>query len=152
MRPSYFTPSVAKPVRIWLLIGLVMVLGQILIGGVTRLTDSGLSITEWEVVSGVLHPLNATQWNEAFNAYKIAASRQHEVLHATMSLEEFKWIYFWEYFHRLWARGMGLIFVIPFYGFEERMDSQLAWQTVGMGHSLGYGSSYHGMDYGKKWT
>ena len=104
MRPSYFTPSVAKPVRIWLLIGLVMVLGQIFIGGVTRLTDSGLSITEWEVVSGVLPPLNATQWNEAFNAYKIAVSRQHEVLHATMSLEEFKWIYFWEYFHRLWAR------------------------------------------------
>ena len=133
MRPSYFTPSVAKPVRIWLLIGLVMVLGQILIGGVTRLTDSGLSITEWEVVSGVLPPLNATQWNEAFNAYKIAASRQHEVLHATMSLEEFKWIYFWEYFHRLWARGMGLIFVIPFLWFLRK-----GWIPSWLGRRLGW--------------
>ena len=82
-----------------------------------RLTDSGLSITEWEVVSGVLPPLNATQWDEAFSAYKVAASRQHEVLHATMSLAEFKWIYFWEYFHRLWARCMGLVFIIPFIWF-----------------------------------
>ena len=104
-----FSPSIQKPVRIWLLLGLVMVLGQIFIGGITRLTDSGLSITEWEVVSGVLPPLNATQWDEAFSAYKVAASRQHEVLHATMSLAEFKWIYFWEYFHRLWARCMGLV-------------------------------------------
>ena len=76
-----FSSSIQKPVRIWLLLGLVMVLGQIFIGGVTRLTDSGLSITEWEVVSGVLPPLNATQWDEAFSAYKEAASRQHEVLH-----------------------------------------------------------------------
>lgn len=112
-----FSPSIQKPVRIWLLLGLVMVLGQIFIGGVTRLTDSGLSITEWEVVSGVLPPLNATQWDDAFKAYKVAASRQHEVLHATMSLQEFKWIYFWEYFHRLWARCMGLVFIIPFLWF-----------------------------------
>lgn len=112
-----FSPSIQKPVRIWLLLGLVMVLGQIFIGGITRLTDSGLSITEWEVVSGVLPPLNATQWDEAFSAYKVAASRQHEVLHATMSLAEFKWIYFWEYFHRLWARCMGLVFIIPFIWF-----------------------------------
>ena len=69
-----FSPSIQKPVRIWLLLGLVMVLGQIFIGGVTRLTDSGLSITEWEVVSGVLPPLNATQWDDAFKAYKVAAS------------------------------------------------------------------------------
>ena len=103
-----------RGIRVWLLIGLVMVLMQVLIGGITRLTDSGLSITEWEVVKGTLPPLNAEQWAEAFELYKVEARKQFETLHADMTLSEFKWIYFWEYFHRLWARSMGLVFIFPF--------------------------------------
>ncbi|MEL6926868.1 MAG: COX15/CtaA family protein, partial [Bacteroidota bacterium] len=79
-----------------------------------RLTDSGLSITEWEVIQGTLPPLNPEQWDEAFEKYKIAARRQYETLHKDMTLSEFKVIYFWEYFHRLWARMIGLVFFFPF--------------------------------------
>ena len=103
-----------RSVRIWLLVGLVMVFFQVMIGGITRLTDSGLSITEWEVIRGTLPPLNAEQWQTAFELYKVEARQQFESLHADMTLSEFKWIYFWEYFHRLWARSMGFVFIIPF--------------------------------------
>ncbi len=106
--------GVARPVRIWLYIGLVMVFFQVVIGGVTRLTDSGLSITEWAVIQGTLPPLNHAEWLDAFEQYKIAAKKQYESLHADMTLSEFKVIYFWEYFHRLWARLMGFVFVFPF--------------------------------------
>lgn len=106
--------SIRKPVRIWLLIGVVMVFFQVIIGGVTRLTDSGLSITEWAVIQGTLPPMNEAAWQEAFELYKIAAQKQFESLHADMTLPEFKVIFFWEYFHRLWARTMGFVFLIPF--------------------------------------
>ncbi len=106
--------EIRKPVRIWLLIGVTMVFFQVLIGGVTRLTDSGLSITEWAVIQGTLPPMNEAAWLHAFDLYKEAAKKQFESLHADMTLAEFKFIYFWEYFHRLWARTMGLVFLIPF--------------------------------------
>ncbi|MEY3367230.1 MAG: hypothetical protein RI973_385 [Bacteroidota bacterium] len=106
-----------KSVLTWLLIGLVMVFLQVVIGGVTRLTDSGLSITEWAVIQGTLPPLNHQEWLEAFDKYKEAARKQYEALHADMTLGEFKVIFFWEYFHRLWARLMGLVFALPFFYF-----------------------------------
>lgn len=105
---------VNRAVKIWLLIGLVMVFIQVVVGGVTRLTDSGLSITEWAVIQGTLPPMNETEWNEAFDLYKVAAKKQYESLHADMTLSEFKVIFFWEYIHRLWARTMGFVFLIPF--------------------------------------
>lgn len=105
---------IKKAVRIWLLIGVVMVFFQVVIGGVTRLTDSGLSITEWSVIQGTLPPLNQAEWDEAFELYKQAAKKQYETLHADMTLSEFKVIFFWEYFHRLWARLMGFVFLFPF--------------------------------------
>lgn len=111
------TLQVHKSVRIWLFIGLVMVFFQVVIGGVTRLTDSGLSITEWAVIQGTLPPMNAAEWEEAFDKYKEAAKKQYMTLHADMELPEFKVIYFWEYFHRLWARLMGLVFAVPFFFF-----------------------------------
>jgi len=104
---------VHRVVRWWLVIGLVMVFFQIFIGGVTRLTDSGLSITEWAVIQGTLPPLNAGEWEVAFEKYKVSAKRQYESLHGDMSMSEFKVIFFWEYFHRLWARLMGFVFIIP---------------------------------------
>lgn len=104
--------SIPRVVKVWLLAGLVMVLLQIVIGGVTRLTGSGLSITRWEIVTGTIPPLNDTQWHEAFDLYK--ATPQYHKINTGMSLEDFKFIYFWEYFHRLWARLMGLVFIFPF--------------------------------------
>ncbi|MEO1260810.1 MAG: COX15/CtaA family protein [Bacteroidota bacterium] len=106
--------EIKRPVRNWLLIGVVMVFMQVVIGGVTRLTDSGLSITEWAVIQGTLPPMNLAEWNEAFDLYKVAAKKQYETLHADMTLSEFKVIFFWEYFHRLWARLMGFVFLFPF--------------------------------------
>ncbi|NNE25214.1 MAG: COX15/CtaA family protein [Saprospiraceae bacterium] len=102
----------------WLLLGVLLVYCQIVIGGVTRLTGSGLSITKWEIVTGTLPPMNAEKWIEEFNEYK--ATPQYEKLNKGMSLKEFKFIYFWEYFHRLWARMMGFVFVFPFAWFFAR--------------------------------
>lgn len=106
--------SYSKSVSIWLLIGCIMILIQIAVGGITRLTDSGLSITEWNVIKGTLPPMNETEWTLTFEKYKTHAKKQYETLHASMDLAQFKKIYFWEYFHRLWARGMGFVFIIPF--------------------------------------
>ena len=103
-----------KAIRLWLLAGVVMVFFQVVIGGVTRITDSGLSITEWSVIQGTLPPLNESEWIDAFAKYKIAAKKQFETLHADMTLQEFKVIFYWEYTHRLWARLMGFVFIIPF--------------------------------------
>lgn len=101
-----------RPVRVWLWIGLVMVFGQIVIGGITRLTESGLSITKWEVVSGTLPPLTDAQWQQEFDLYR--QTPQYAKINQGISMSDFKFIYFWEYFHRLWARTMGLVFIIPF--------------------------------------
>jgi cytochrome c oxidase assembly protein subunit 15 len=111
----------------WLFLGCFLVLVQILIGGITRLTDSGLSITEWEVVKGTLPPLNESEWIVAFDKYKSIAKKQYESIHNTMDLSAFKKIYFWEYFHRLWARMMGFVFIIPFFYFlyRKRIPSNL---------------------------
>ncbi len=117
-RPS--SAGIQRPVQIWLLIGVVMVFLQVVIGGVTRLTDSGLSITEWAVIQGTLPPMNHAEWEQAFDLYKAAAKKQYETLHADMTLPEFKVIYFWEYFHRLWARTMGFVFLIPFLYFLKK--------------------------------
>ena len=106
-----FNPA-PKAVRIWLIIGLFMVIMQVVIGGVTRLTGSGLSITKWEVVTGTFPPLTADAWDSEFDKYK--ATPQYEKINRGMSLSEFKFIYFWEYFHRLWARLMFFVFVFPF--------------------------------------
>ena len=97
----------------WLIIGLIMVFFQVVIGGITRLTDSGLSITEWDVIKGVIPPITEVQWEDAFQKYK-NHTKQFEAIHADMNMSEFKFIYFWEWFHRLWARTMGFVFIIPF--------------------------------------
>ncbi len=104
----------------WLLVGFVLVLGQIMIGGITRLTDSGLSITEWEVVKGTFPPLTEKSWEIAFEKYKAAAIHQHNYRGVAENLSEFKKIYFWEWFHRFWARAMGFIFIIPFFYFLSK--------------------------------
>ena len=96
----------------WLLIGVGMLIVQVLLGGITRLTGSGLSITEWDPIMGVIPPLNETQWQQAFNGYQQIA--QFKYLNNNFTLGDFKFIFFWEWFHRLWARLMGVVFLIPF--------------------------------------
>lgn len=113
---SLSTSNIPRIVRLWLMAGIVLIFVQVNIGGITRLTDSGLSITEWEVIEGTLPPLNEGAWMEAFDKYKLHAEKQYEEIHggADMTMSEFKVIYFWEWFHRFWARSIGFIFLFPF--------------------------------------
>ncbi len=101
-----------KIIRGWLLVGLIMLVGQVILGGITRLTGSGLSITRWDIITGVIPPLNAEQWIEAFEWYK--ETPQFHKINSMFTVQDFKFIYFWEYFHRLWVRSLGFIFLIPF--------------------------------------
>ena len=101
-----------KAVAIWLLVGVFMIIIQVVIGGVTRLTGSGLSITEWKPIMGTIPPMNQEDWLEAFAAYKEIAQFKHVNNH--YSLADFKFIYYWEWFHRVWARLLGVVFAIPF--------------------------------------
>ncbi|KAF0241767.1 MAG: cytochrome c oxidase assembly protein subunit [Chitinophagaceae bacterium] len=102
----------AKWVATWLLIGVGMTVIQIALGGITRLTGSGLSITEWNVVTGTLPPLNEAKWIEEFSKYK--QTPQFQLLNFEFTLSDFKFIFFWEWFHRLWARLIGLVFAAGF--------------------------------------
>ena len=95
-----------------------MVFFQVIIGGVTRLTQSGLSITQWKPIKGIIPPLNQTEWNAEFDRYKQMA--QYKIVNQGMTLDEFKQIFFWEYLHRFWARFMGFVFIIPFAFFVLR--------------------------------
>ena len=110
--------QISRAVKIWLITGLVMVFMQIVIGGVTRLTGSGLSITRWEIVTGAIPPMNEAQWVAEFELYQ--QTPQYHKINQGMSLDAFKFIYFWEYFHRLWARLMFFVFIIPFAWFLWR--------------------------------
>src|SRR5215218_826139 len=101
-----------KAIARWLLMGVAMIVVQIILGGITRLTGSGLSITEWNLVTGALPPLNQQQWPIAFEKYK--ATEQFHQLNSGFSLRDFKFIFFWEWFHRLWGRLIGVVFAVPF--------------------------------------
>lgn len=104
--------SAGNWIRYWLVLGLVLVAGQIFLGGITRLTGSGLSITKWDIIIGTVPPMNDEAWEEVFALYK--DTPQYRLINQGMSMASFKWIYFWEYMHRLWARMMGLVFIFPF--------------------------------------
>ena len=96
----------------WLLLGVAMIVIQIVLGGITRLTESGLSITEWNPVTGALPPLDDAAWHVEFNKYK--GTDQFRYVHSDFSIDDFKFIFFWEWFHRLWARLMGIVFLVGF--------------------------------------
>jgi cytochrome c oxidase assembly protein subunit 15 len=95
----------------WLKTSLLLIFSIIIVGGLTRLTNSGLSIIEWELFKGILPPLNDTSWNLYFEKYKTIP--QYKLINSNMSLSEFKIIFYWEYFHRMLARLIGLFFIIP---------------------------------------
>jgi len=100
-----------RAVGLWLLVVAAAVVVQVMLGGVTRLTDSGLSITEWKPILGVVPPTDDESWNVAFSKYQQIP--QFQRLKSHLTLDEFKFIYFWEWFHRLWGRLLGFLFVIP---------------------------------------
>lgn len=102
----------ARPVRIWLWCIALLVVAMVLVGGATRLTDSGLSITEWKPLLGAIPPLNADDWNEAFEKYRQIPEYTDQ--NAGMSLEEFRFIYWWEWGHRQLGRFIGLAFAVPY--------------------------------------
>jgi cytochrome c oxidase assembly protein subunit 15 len=114
-----------RQISYWLLTGVGMIIIQVLLGGITRLTESGLSITEWKPITGTLPPLNDAAWQIEFDKYK--GTDQFKYVHQYFTLSEFKFIFFWEWFHRTWARLMGLVFLVGFVyflatkKFEKRM-------------------------------
>lgn len=109
-----------RAVAKWLLLGVVMIMIQILLGGITRLTGSGLSITEWKPILGAVPPMNEQDWNSAFELYKTEASGQFVNHNSDYTLSDFKAIYFWEWMHREWARLLGVVFLIGFTFFLAR--------------------------------
>ncbi|MCO5129631.1 MAG: COX15/CtaA family protein [Xanthobacteraceae bacterium] len=116
--PILAEPARIRAVRWWLVVMAVLIALMVLVGGATRLTESGLSIVEWKPVTGTLPPLNAQQWNEAFEGYK--AIPQYRELNAGMTLHEFKTIFWWEWSHRLLGRVIGLAYLLPFLWFMWR--------------------------------
>ena len=105
----------------WLLLITFLVTLMIIIGGLTRLTDSGLSITRWDLVSGILPPLSLNEWEKSFSLYKHIP--EYKLLNSSMTLEQFKTIYWWEYIHRLLGRFIGLFFLIPllYFTFKKKI-------------------------------
>jgi len=104
-----------RALRIWLGIVAFLIFAMILVGGATRLTDSGLSITEWQPIIGAIPPLSDAHWQEAFDAYKTIP--EYSQVNQGMSLDGFKTIYWWEWAHRFLGRFIGVVFLLPFIGF-----------------------------------
>lgn len=132
--------SHARAVRIWLLAAAAMIFLTLVVGGATRLTESGLSIVEWKPVTGVLPPLSESDWQAEFAKYQ--AIPQYRELNRGMSLDAFKTIYWWEWSHRLLARATGAVFLLPFLFFLWRgwIPSKLRnrlWAIFAGGAALG---------------
>ena len=115
-----------KKVIYWLFTGCALIFIMVIIGGITRLTHSGLSIPSYKLISGTIPPLNEEQWNEAFELYK--QYPEYKKLNSSINLDEFKGIFFWEWLHRFIGRLIGLVFVIPFMYFI--ITKQLTWPTI----------------------
>ncbi len=115
-----------KYINTWLYTTISMVILMIIIGGITRLTDSGLSMVEWRPIWGFLPPISDEEWKRVFSLYM--SSPEYLIKNQGMSITEFKEIFFWEYFHRLWGRLIGIVFIIPliiFYFFNKIPNSIL---------------------------
>ena len=121
---------------LWLITLLVCVISIILIGGYTRISDSGLSITEWEPISGILYPLTNSAWNQEFEKYKLID--EFKLINSAMTLHEFKVIYFWEWFHRAFARLIGVIYLIPliFLIYYQKIEQKYSLNILTIGFLL----------------
>jgi cytochrome c oxidase assembly protein subunit 15 len=125
-------PSVARPrprqIANWLLFIAFLVFLMVAVGGITRLTESGLSITQWRPVSGAVPPLNEADWMREFTLYQ--GTTEYQTVNRHMTLAEFKFIYFWEYFHRLLGRFIGLAFALPFawFAWKRAIPAGYGWR------------------------
>ena len=117
-------------ISIWLFIISFMVVAMIFIGGATRLTGSGLSMVEWRPLLGFLPPLTELEWIRIFELYKL--SPEFIQINSWMSLSDFKFIFFWEYFHRVWGRLIGLFFLIPliYFIYVKRLSGVILFRTT----------------------
>jgi cytochrome c oxidase assembly protein subunit 15 len=123
-------PARPRPLALsnWLLAIAILVFAMVVVGGITRLTESGLSITRWEPVTGAIPPIGDAAWQQAFDAYR--QTPQYQTINRGMTLTEFKDIYFWEYVHRLLGRLIGIFFVLPLAWFAARraIPSGYGWR------------------------
>lgn len=126
------TQQTAKPVVIWFVVMIAMIFAMVVLGGVTRLTQSGLSMVNWHPIMGIIPPLSDAAWKDAFTAYK--AFPEYKALNYGMNLEDFKSIFLMEYAHRMWGRLIGVVFIVPYLWFLVRgtVRGRLAWKLGGV--------------------
>jgi len=126
------TESDRRAVAIWLLVSATLVFAMVVVGGVTRLTHSGLSIVEWQPLVGTLPPMTDAQWYELFLKYQ--QTPEFRLVNFDMDLAGFKRIFWWEYAHRLLGRTIGVVYLVPFLWFlvRRRLDKERAWQLAGI--------------------
>lgn len=119
-----------KPLIVWLFSGCLLVFAMVVIGGITRLTESGLSIVEWNVIMGSVPPLNHQEWDQEFQKYQ--QSPEFKIVNSAFTIEDFKSIFWWEYLHRLLGRLVGIVFLIPFIYFylKKQLDPTLIKKLV----------------------
>jgi cytochrome c oxidase assembly protein subunit 15 len=142
-RPAPATRARPLAIARWLELVALLVVTIVLVGGITRLTESGLSITEWNVVSGILPPLTEAAWQAEFAKYRLTAEYRMESGPAGMDLAAFKFIFFWEWFHRILGRVIGLAFLLPLIVFAVRraIPAGYGWRLGAMfGLILGQGA------------
>lgn len=132
MAESATSSDAARWIRLWLVLLGLMVYGTILVGGATRLTDSGLSITEWRPVAGSLPPLNDADWHSEFDKYR--QTTQYQLMNKGMSLAEFQFIYWWEWGHRQLGRLIGLVAIagLAFFAWKRWLGQGLGWKLTGL--------------------
>ena len=132
-----------KAVIVWLLSGCLLLFIMVVVGGITRLTNSGLSMTDWHLVTDTFPPLTEEKWSQAFEEYKKFPEYQKINIHNDFQLDDYKFIYFWEWFHRFIGRIIGLVFIIPFVYFliKKRLSSETIKKCLvllGMGAFQGF--------------
>ncbi|KKA30042.1 hypothetical protein TD95_001506 [Thielaviopsis punctulata] len=135
---SFPEKTTSKAVAVWLIGSAISVFGIVVWGGLTRLTESGLSITEWRPVTGSMPPRDEAEWESEFAKYK--ASPEYAILNPNMSLAEFKKIYFMEWSHRLWGRAVGMTFVLPalYFVARRRVSKPMAFNLLGISALIGF--------------
>ena len=118
-----------RPIILWLISGCLLIFIMVIVGGITRLTDSGLSMSTWKLIGGAIPPLNPEEWISAFNVYQATPEGK---MNSHYVLDDFKYIFFWEYLHRMMGRLLGLVFIIPFIYFlaKKKLTRKLIYQSL----------------------
>jgi cytochrome c oxidase assembly protein subunit 15 len=130
--PVVTTPARAGKLSVWMFVVAALVFVILVVGGATRLTESGLSMVDWEPVTGVVPPLSESDWQAEFDAYQ--SSPEYQIINQGMTLGEFKTIYLWEYLHRLLGRVLGLAMALPFLWFlaKKAIPHGYGWRLFGL--------------------